>query len=102
MDMDTDRSTIRHGRARARTQGPRPPRLLSAIAAGLLGTCGAVAAAPATATAQPAGGAPAAVLASMSLAQQVGQLFMVGGPATGVGADTVSAVRDRHVGSVIL
>jgi beta-glucosidase-like glycosyl hydrolase len=45
---------------------------------------------------------PAAVLASMTLEQQVGEVFMVGGPATGVGSDTVAAVRDRHVGSVIL
>lgn len=45
---------------------------------------------------------PAAVLAAMTLEQRVGEVFMVGGPATGVGPDTVSAIRDRHVGSVIL
>ncbi|HEX6447827.1 MAG TPA: glycoside hydrolase family 3 N-terminal domain-containing protein [Streptosporangiales bacterium] len=42
------------------------------------------------------------VLARMSLAQRVGQLFMVGGAASGVGSATVAAVRDRHAGNVIL
>lgn len=45
---------------------------------------------------------PADVLAGMSLEQQVGQVFMVGGAATGVGSATVSAIHDRHVGNVIL
>ncbi|MCU1668026.1 MAG: beta-N-acetylhexosaminidase [Blastococcus sp.] len=53
-------------------------------------------------TAAAAAGDPVATLAGMSLDQQVGEVFMVGGPATGVGPGTVSAVRDRHVGSVIL
>ena len=52
-----------------------------------------------------AAGAPARAadpIAGMTLAQQVGQVFMVGTPATGVVAATTSALRDRHVGSVIL
>lgn len=80
----------------------RGRRRVPALAVVALASAGVVGAAPGRAAALPAGGAPAAVLAQMTLAQQVGQLFMVGGPATGVGADTVSAVRDRHVGSVIL
>lgn len=51
---------------------------------------------------RPAVSAAQASLDGMTLAQRVGQVFMVGGPATGVGGDTVAAVRDRHVGSVIL
>lgn len=50
-----------------------------------------------------AGPAPAeAVLGSMTLDQQVGEVFMVGTPATSTSSAVVSAVRDRHVGSVIL
>jgi beta-N-acetylhexosaminidase len=45
---------------------------------------------------------PAATVTAMTLEQQVGEVFMVGGPATGVGTGTISAIRDRHVGSVIL
>ena len=48
------------------------------------------------------GAGPATVLAAMTEAQRVGQLFMVGGAATGVSAATVSAVQAYHVGSVIL
>lgn len=48
------------------------------------------------------GAGPATVLAAMTPAQRVGQLFMVGNPATGVLPSTVSAVQDYHVGSVIL
>jgi len=38
----------------------------------------------------------------MSDAQRVGQLFMVGTPATGVSSTTASAITNLHVGSVIL
>src|SRR5690242_7980812 len=41
-------------------------------------------------------------IAALSLEQQVGQVFMVGTPATGVAAATASALHDRHVGNVIL
>lgn len=48
------------------------------------------------------GAGPITVLAAMTPAQRVGQLFMVGNPASGISAATVSAVRSYHVGSVIL
>jgi beta-N-acetylhexosaminidase len=38
----------------------------------------------------------------MTQAQRIGQLFMVGGPATGLGAATVAAVSRYHVGNLIL
>lgn len=41
-------------------------------------------------------------LATMSLAQRVGQLFMVDSPSTAVGPATVTAITKYHVGSVIL
>ena len=47
--------------------------------------------------------APAAVaLAAMSLPQRVGQLFMVGTPATEVSPVTLRAIQADHVGNVIL
>jgi beta-N-acetylhexosaminidase len=42
------------------------------------------------------------VFRSMTLAQRVGQLLMVDCPSTAVGAATVTAVQQYHVGSVIL
>ncbi|MDQ1738722.1 MAG: beta-N-acetylhexosaminidase, partial [Pseudonocardiales bacterium] len=42
------------------------------------------------------------VLASMSLAQRVGQLFMVGTPAASVSSQTVTDIQTYHVGNVIL
>ncbi|HEX8498710.1 MAG TPA: glycoside hydrolase family 3 N-terminal domain-containing protein [Actinomycetales bacterium] len=42
------------------------------------------------------------VLRVMTLEQRVGQLFMVGGAATGTPRSTRSAVTDLHVGSVML
>ena len=42
------------------------------------------------------------VFARMTDAQRVGQLFMVGTPATGVSSTTASAITNLHVGSVIL
>lgn len=41
-------------------------------------------------------------LRSMTLEQRVGQLFMVGGPATGVRRATRSAITRYHVGNVML
>ena len=41
-------------------------------------------------------------LAGLSVEQRVGQLFMVGTAATVAEAETVAAVRDRHVGNVFL
>ncbi len=63
----------------------------------------AVGATPARAAAPPAAATrPGAVLAGMSLAQRVGQLFMVGTPASGASAATLSAISSDHVGNVIL
>jgi beta-N-acetylhexosaminidase len=63
----------------------------------------------ATTTAAPPPTTPAPVpsraeraLAGMSLAQRVGQLFMVDCPSSGVAQATVDAITQFHVGSVIL
>ena len=42
------------------------------------------------------------VLASMDLAQRVGQLLMIDNPTTSVSSTTVAAVQHQHVGAVIL
>src|SRR5436309_409022 len=42
------------------------------------------------------------VVATLALAQEVGEVFMVGAPATGAGTATISAIRDRHAANVIL
>lgn len=60
-----------------------------------------------SATTPPSAGAPArdaasAALASMTLEQRVGQLLMVGGPATGVHSATRTAVTRYHVGNLML
>ncbi len=49
----------------------------------------------------PTGGAQA-VFNRMTEAQRIGQLFMVGGAATGVGSATLAAIDSYHVGNVIL
>jgi beta-glucosidase-like glycosyl hydrolase len=49
----------------------------------------------------PAAGAQA-VFSRMTEAQRIGQLFMVGGAATGPGSATLSAISTYHVGNVIL
>ena len=57
---------------------------------------------PASATTAPTGGAQV-VFDRMSEAQRIGQLFMVGGAATGVGSATAARrSRPYHVGNVIL
>ncbi|MGZ4434634.1 MAG: glycoside hydrolase family 3 N-terminal domain-containing protein, partial [Trebonia sp.] len=71
-----------------------------ALPAALLAAVVAVPAAPAAA-AIPQGGA-AVVLARMSLPQRVGQVFMVGGAATGVSSATRTAVSRYHAGNVML
>ncbi|MEO8889491.1 MAG: glycoside hydrolase family 3 N-terminal domain-containing protein [Jatrophihabitantaceae bacterium] len=56
-----------------------------------------------TPTHTPSPSGPAEIqLATMSLAQRVGQLFMVDCPSTSVGPATVTAITKYHVGSVIL
>lgn len=53
------------------------------------------------AAAVPTGGA-VAVLSRMTLAQRVGQLFMVGTPATYASSATLNAISTFHVGNVML
>jgi beta-N-acetylhexosaminidase len=60
-----------------------------------------------TATAATAGTSAAATAAQnvfnrMTQAQRIGQLFMVGGPATGLTSATISAISGYHVGNLIL
>lgn len=87
--------------------------MLAAVAAAASGAglaaAGPASAAPhrAVADAQPAqvgsGYGPAAVLAGMSEAQRVGQLFMAGVPATGPVSSAISSdITTYHTGSVIL
>ncbi|MFF0268111.1 glycoside hydrolase family 3 N-terminal domain-containing protein [Kribbella sp. NPDC004536] len=72
------------------------------LCAGLLALALAVSPAVTTsAAAAPAGGA-SAVFSRMTMAQRVGQLFMVGGSATGPGSATYTAISKYHVGSVML
>ncbi len=49
----------------------------------------------------PKGGA-LGVLNRMTLEQRVGQLFMVGNPATGVDPSVLAAIGNRHIGNVVL
>lgn len=64
-------------------------------------TAGVVAGGQPASAAVPSGGA-SAVLARMSLAQRVGQLFMVGSAAGSPTSETLSAIRTYHVGNVML
>jgi beta-N-acetylhexosaminidase len=88
----------------------RGARLLVAIAltlllpAGLAGctspTRGAPAASPGVTTPTPT--PTADPIDALTVEQRVGQLFMVGTGATAAEAETIAAVRDRHVGNVFL
>jgi beta-N-acetylhexosaminidase len=49
----------------------------------------------------PKGGA-AGVLARMTLEQRIGQLFMVGNPATSVSPTVLGQITKRHIGNVVL
>ena len=79
------------------------PTSLRLTATGLALGCllGAVAAQQAAASAVPPRTA-ASVLADLTLAQEVGQLFMVGSPATKASSTTLAEIRRFHVGNVIL
>ena len=55
-----------------------------------------------TSTPSPQQDLAARTLASLTLEQRVGQLFMVGGSATGVGRATRTAITTHHVGNVML
>ena len=57
---------------------------------------------PSSASAAVPSGGAAAVLAQMTLAQRVGQLFMVGTPATYASSSTLRAITTYHVGNVML
>ena len=81
------------------------PRRL--VAVGLVATsvlaAGVSVTPPATAVATSTPGTIAAArLARMTEAQRVGQLFMVGTPATGASSATLTAIARYHVGNVIL
>ncbi|GAA4345163.1 glycoside hydrolase family 3 N-terminal domain-containing protein [Angustibacter luteus] len=56
----------------------------------------------ATSTPTPTPDAAERALATMSLAQRVGQLVMVGTPATGTGGTARAAISEQHVGNVML
>ncbi|PTT21822.1 beta-N-acetylhexosaminidase [Microbacterium sp. HMWF026] len=58
--------------------------------------------APPTPTATPTPTPTPDALAAMSLADKVGQMFMVGTPVEGVNPTTLAAVRDDHIGGVFL
>jgi beta-N-acetylhexosaminidase len=79
----------------------RKVRLAAAVAA-----CGVFMGAAASAVAAPAADDPAAcvsaVLGSMSVAQQAGQLFMMGVSSTAPTSSDLSLVGSRHLGGVIL
>jgi beta-N-acetylhexosaminidase len=45
---------------------------------------------------------PSTVLRQLTLPQRVGQLFMVGTPATSASPETLAAISQRHVGNVML
>jgi beta-N-acetylhexosaminidase len=57
---------------------------------------------PSTSQPPPPASAAERVFAAMSERQRVGQLLMVDCPTTGVGAATITAITQYHVGSVIL
>lgn len=58
--------------------------------------------APATTSAPPPQDRAAAVLASMTLEQRVGQVVMVSSPATGPDGAALTALRQLHIGNVFL
>src|SRR4051794_20328816 len=70
----------------------------------IIATAAAVVAGVAVWPSSPVGaaGAPSALLARMTLDQRVGQLLMVGVPATGASAKELQQVAHYHVGGVIL
>ncbi len=75
----------------------------AAVLATCMGGGGSAAATTSALTVTPTTQSPAQeVFARMTEDQRVGQLFMVGTPATGVSAATASAITNQHVGSVIL
>jgi beta-N-acetylhexosaminidase len=76
------------------------------IGVSLMTVLGGPAAAPPAAAASAVAPTPAAIAQAvfnrMSEDQRIGQLFMVGGPASGLGSATVAAISGSHVGNLIL
>ncbi|HEU4568667.1 MAG TPA: glycoside hydrolase family 3 N-terminal domain-containing protein [Marmoricola sp.] len=77
----------------------RSRNIVVALVAGATALTGAV---TASFSASASGRTAQDVLDQMTLAQRVGQLFMVGTPATGASAATLRTITRQHVGSVIL
>ncbi len=80
--------------------------LVAGLAPGLAARDTVTATSTVTTTATAAALSPAdqarAVYARMTTAQRIGQLFMVGGPATGLGTATQTAITRYHVGNLVL
>ena len=76
--------------------------LAPGLAPDLTAQAASPASSPATATALSPADLARAAFARMTTAQRIGQLFMVGGPVTGLGSTTVSAVTRYHVGNLVL
>jgi len=79
--------------------------VVAAVAALALSGCTPAAPTPSrtpTATPTPTPTPTVDPIAGLTLEQEVGQLFVVGTPATAVDADALAAVRDRHAGGVFL
>lgn len=87
--MDTTGTTRRSGVPRRRARRVLVGACVGVLTAWLVSAC----------TVPPT---PAQVLARMSEAQRVGQLFMVGSPATGTNLAVVGDVVNYHVGSAFL
>ncbi|HST46699.1 glycoside hydrolase family 3 N-terminal domain-containing protein [Jatrophihabitans sp.] len=76
-------------------------RIRGLVLVPVLAVCAAVLSGSTGSASVPTGGAQA-VFNRMTEAQRIGQLFMVGGAATGVSSATLSAISSYHVGNVIL
>ena len=72
------------------------------VTAGVVASAGAAADASAARATSPPGGGAQGVFDRMSEAERIGQLFMVGGAASGAATATLSAISSYHVGNVIL
>ena len=77
------------------------PVAVAALGLGLTAAC-VLANHPATADAAANPNAASTTFRAMTEAQRVGQLFMVGTPATGLASQTVTDIQTYHVGNVIL
>jgi beta-N-acetylhexosaminidase len=86
----------------------RKPIIAAAVCTAMAGVAivasptASVTAVAATTASSAASTAAQTVFNRMTQAQRVGQLFMVGGPATGLASATTSAISQYHVGNLIL